>query len=221
VVIATDAVAASRADTAARDGPVGLSGRDAEMNETMVTVVGNVATQPVYRETENGASVRFRVAATARYLDRERGEWRDGHTNFFTVWANRQLAANVAASVSVGEPVMVQGRLRVRTDSGPDGVNRSSADIDALAIGHDMSRGTSMFRREHRQGTPAHPGAPGGAGGMGGGRPEPNWETPVPDAGSVAADGVNAGAGVGATSGSGPRSGTGAGQRAAAAVPVS
>lgn len=139
------------------------------MNETMICAVGNVATQPVYRELTTGASVRFRLAATARYLDREKNEWTDGHTNFFTVWANRQLAANVAACLSVGEPVIVHGRLKIRTDV-HDGKNWTSADIDAVAIGHDMARGTSMFRREPKPETAGVPT-----------RPEPNWETPVED----------------------------------------
>lgn len=56
------------------------------MNETIVCVVGNVATQPVYRESAAGPSARFRLAVTARYWDRERNVWTDG-PNFFTVWA--------------------------------------------------------------------------------------------------------------------------------------
>ncbi|QNP72669.1 single-stranded DNA-binding protein [Streptomyces roseirectus] len=132
------------------------------MNEVTMCAVGNVATQPVYRESPSGTSARFRMAATARYWDREKNEWVDGHTNFFTVWANRQLAVNVAASLSVGDPVIVQGRLKVRTDL-RDGQNWMSADIDAAAIGHDLARGTSAFVRVLRT-EPA------------GGRPEPEWE---------------------------------------------
>ncbi len=81
------------------------------MNETMICAVGNVATQPVFRNLANGPSARFRLAVTARYWDREKSAWTDGHTNFFTVWANRQLAANASASLAVGEPVIVQGPL--------------------------------------------------------------------------------------------------------------
>jgi single-strand DNA-binding protein len=147
------------------------------MNETIICAVGNVATQPVYRELTTGPSVRFRLAVTSRYLDRGKNEWTDGHTNFFTVWANRQLATNVAASLSVGEPVIVQGRLKVRTDV-REGQSWTSADIDALAIGHDLARGTSAFRRAngvHRQ-EPETAAAPE--------RPEPEWETPVPAVGA-------------------------------------
>jgi single-strand DNA-binding protein len=129
----------------------------------------------VYRELPTGPSARFRLAVTSRYLDRGKNEWTDGHTNFFTVWANRQLATNAAASLNVGDPVVVQGRLKVRTDV-REGQSWTSADIDALAIGHDLARGTSAFRRASRPDavaaatTPAQPG------------PEPDWETPPADA---------------------------------------
>ncbi|MEV4437526.1 single-stranded DNA-binding protein [Streptomyces sp. NPDC049577] len=116
------------------------------MNETLVTVVGNVATQPDYREAVNGAVSRFRLAATVRRWDRGREEWTDAYTSFYTVWAWRALAANVVASVSIGEPLVVQGRLRIQ-ERERDGKRWLSADIDAVSIGHDLARGTSAFRR--------------------------------------------------------------------------
>lgn len=149
------------------------------MNETMVCAVGNVATQPVYRDLAAGASVRFRLAVTSRYWDREKSTWTDGHTNFFTVWANRQLATNAMASLNVGDPVMVQGRLKVRTELREGQQNRTSADIEAVAIGHDISRGTSAFRRSGRP-EPAAADRPT--------RPEPDWETPATDATDSAPD---------------------------------
>ncbi|MFI6486476.1 single-stranded DNA-binding protein [Streptomyces sp. NPDC050564] len=136
------------------------------MNETMVCVVGNVATQPVYRELPTGASTRFRLAVTSRYWDREKNEWTDGHTNFFTVWARRALATNAGASLSVGDPVVVHGRLKVRTET-RDGQSWTSADVDAAAIGHDLSRGTSAFRRASKGDMGSAP-TP---------QPEPSWET--------------------------------------------
>ncbi|KOV51952.1 single-stranded DNA-binding protein [Streptomyces sp. AS58] len=145
------------------------------MNETMVCAVGNVATQPVYREPASGPSARFRLAVTSRYWDREKNAWADGHTNFFTVWANRQLASNAAASLSVGDPVVVQGRLKVRTDV-REGQSRTSADIDAVAIGHDLARGTAAFRRANANANAGEAEAP-----VTPPRPEPAWETPEAD----------------------------------------
>ncbi|NUR02450.1 MAG: single-stranded DNA-binding protein [Streptomyces sp.] len=139
------------------------------MNETIICAVGNVATKPVFRDLASGPSARFRLAVTTRYLDREKNEWTDGHTNFFTVWARRQLATNVTASLDVGDPVIVQGRLKVREDV-REGQNWVSADLEAVAIGHDLTRGTSAFRRPGRPEPEPAAGAPQ--------QPEPNWETP-------------------------------------------
>jgi single-strand DNA-binding protein len=116
------------------------------MNETLVTVVGNVATTPVFRELPSGPVARFRLAVTSRYYDAVQNVWTDGHTNFFTVWARRGLGANVQGSLTIGEPVIVQGKLKVR-DEERGGQHWTSADIDAMTIGHDLSRGTAAFRR--------------------------------------------------------------------------
>jgi single-strand DNA-binding protein len=132
-------------------------------------VVGNAATQPVYRESPTGPTARFRLAVTTRYLDREKNAWTDGHANFFTVWARRSLAANVAASVAVGDPLVVQGRLKVRTEQ-REGQGWLSADLDAVAIGHDLSRGTSAFRQSSRPEAQSEASP----------QPEPNWETEPP-----------------------------------------
>ncbi|AXG77886.1 single-stranded DNA-binding protein [Streptomyces paludis] len=116
------------------------------MNDTMVTVVGNVATGVEFRESAAGGVARFRFAVPARRWDRRGGGWVDGPTSFYTVWARRALGANLAASVAVGEPLVVRGRLRVREEE-KDGRRWTSAEIDAVAAGHDLTRGTAAFRR--------------------------------------------------------------------------
>ncbi|MFD3548473.1 single-stranded DNA-binding protein [Streptomyces sp. NPDC058655] len=125
------------------------------MNDTLVTLVGHVATQIDYKETPNGPAARFRFAVTPRYYDRRKESWADGATSFYTVRARRTLALNLAGSVSVGEPLVVHGRLRVREDP-PDGEGNRwfSADIEATAIGHDLNRGTAAFRRVVKADTP-------------------------------------------------------------------
>ncbi|MFF8383359.1 single-stranded DNA-binding protein [Streptomyces kanasensis] len=126
------------------------------MHDTLVTVVGNVATNVEYRETAGGGVARFRFAATTRRWDRERSVWTDGPTSFYTVSAWRQLGANLAASVTVGEPLVVHGRLRVREETTGDGQGqgqrRTFVDIDAVAVGHDLARGTAAFRRGGKRG---------------------------------------------------------------------
>ncbi|MFI9118799.1 single-stranded DNA-binding protein [Streptomyces bikiniensis] len=171
------------------------------MNDTTVTLVGNVATAVEYRETATGGVARFRFAVTARRWDRERGLWSDGNTSFYTVSAWRSLGANLAASVSVGEPLVVHGRLRVREDE-RDGQRKTFVDVDALAVGHDLTRGTAAFRRaartEPRARTDGQPyagtGTGTGAGPVLGPAPEGDpWTEAVAEAVAVAVEGIAVG----------------------------
>ncbi|MEU0299269.1 single-stranded DNA-binding protein [Streptomyces sp. NPDC006175] len=116
------------------------------MNETLVTLVGNAATAVDFRDTATGPTARFRLAVTPRRWDREQQAWTDGRTSFYTVWARRTLAVNLSGSVSVGEPLVVHGRLKVREEE-REGAWKTSVDIDAVAVGHDLTRGTAAFRR--------------------------------------------------------------------------
>ncbi|MFJ9676827.1 single-stranded DNA-binding protein [Streptomyces sp. NPDC101194] len=119
------------------------------MNDTLVTLVGNAATGVEFRETATGGMARFRFAVTPRRWDRGKQLWTDGHTSFYTVWAWRTLASNLSASVAVGEPLVVHGRLKVREEERDDR-RRTFVDIEALAVGHDLTRGTAAFRRVMR-----------------------------------------------------------------------
>ncbi|WGH10253.1 single-stranded DNA-binding protein [Rothia kristinae] len=114
----------------------------------LITVRGFVATKPDPRTMPgNGTAVAsFRLASTPRWYDAQAKEWKDGHTNWYTVTAFRALAGTVTASVQVGQPVIVQGKLRVKTwESG--GIKRSTVEIEALSVGHDLAFGTASFAR--------------------------------------------------------------------------
>ena len=121
------------------------------MNEAQVTVVGNVATQVDFRMSASGVPVaRFRLASTVRRFDQRSGGWADAFTNFYTVWAWRSFAANLASSVTVGEPLVVTGQLRIR-EAERDGRQFASADLTATAVGprsHAGRRLSSALPRE-------------------------------------------------------------------------
>ncbi|MFI8995272.1 single-stranded DNA-binding protein [Streptomyces sp. NPDC053542] len=131
------------------------------MTDTMVTLTGNAATAVEHRYTKDGAAAaRFRMACTPRRFDREQGRWTDGTTSFYTVRAWRTLADNLAASVAVGEPLVVRGRLTVREGEHPPergGGRWFAAEVDAVTIGHDLTRGTAAFRRAARARTETLP----------------------------------------------------------------
>ncbi len=135
------------------------------MNETHVTVVGNVATRVEFRTTASGVPLaRFRLASTVRRFDAQERAWSDVGTSFYTVWARRGLAENVASSVTLGEPVIVTGQFRIQ-ETDRDGQHYVSAELSASSIGHDLSRGTSAFVRV----SPARRGLVGARDGDGGG----------------------------------------------------
>jgi single-strand DNA-binding protein len=124
------------------------------VNETLVTIVGNVVDNPRMRRTEKGMDVAsFRIGSTARKLDRETGQWVDGNKLFVSVSCWRQLAMNAVDSLRRGDPVVVSGRLSTR-EYEKDGQKRSSFELEANALGHDLSRGTTVFNRTRHESLP-------------------------------------------------------------------
>lgn len=117
------------------------------MNETVLTVTGYVAQEPKLRVTAAGTRVvSFRLATTERRFDKSLNGWRDGDTIFFTVTCWRLIGENVLDSLKKGEPVLVQGRLRDGTYE-KEGVSHTVFEIEAHAVGHDLSRGVSRFTK--------------------------------------------------------------------------
>ncbi len=119
------------------------------MFDTYVTIVGNVLTTPEWRRTtqSNTLVANFKVASTARRLDRDSGRWVDGNSLRVRVNCWRKLAEGVAASVMVGDPVVVCGRLYTRDWTDDAGNHRTLYELEAVAVGHDLSRGRARFLR--------------------------------------------------------------------------
>jgi single-strand DNA-binding protein len=113
----------------------------------IITLTGVVATIPRAITTSEGLAITsFRLASTQRRFDRAQEKWVDGDTNWYTVTTFRQLAANAAVSVKKGERVLVTGRLRIRDWESGDKAG-TNIDVEADAIGHDLSWGTAAFSR--------------------------------------------------------------------------
>ncbi len=125
------------------------------MFDTNIVIVGNVLTAPDWRRTANTNSLvaHFKVASTARRLDRETGRWVDGNSLRVRVNCWRKLAEGVAASVMVGDPIVVVGRLYTRDWTDADGNARISYEMEAVAVGHDLARGRGTFVRNRATAT--------------------------------------------------------------------
>ncbi|QIR69613.1 single-stranded DNA-binding protein [Kocuria sp. KD4] len=112
-----------------------------------ITLRGFVGKDPESHLFEDGTMVaRFRLATTSRRFDAASNTWQDGSTNWYTVRCFRTLAMHVMASVRCGHPVVVTGKLGInewQSETGP----RTVVQVDAAAVGHDLSFGTANFSR--------------------------------------------------------------------------
>ena len=121
------------------------------MNETTITIIGNLVDSPELRFTPSGVAVaRFRVASTPRYRDSKTGEWKDGDSLFLTCQAWRQLAEHVAESLDKGLRAIVTGRLRQRSYETKEGEKRTVYELDADEVGPALSRATAKITKVSR-----------------------------------------------------------------------
>jgi single-strand DNA-binding protein len=124
------------------------------MNETTITITGNLVDAPDLRFTPAGHPVaRFRVASTPRFRDTATGEWKDGDPLFLTCQAWRQLAEHIAESLDRGMRVIVTGRLRQRSYQTTEGDNRTVYELEADDAGPALSRATAKVTKISLPGT--------------------------------------------------------------------
>jgi single-strand DNA-binding protein len=120
-----------------------------EMSDS-ICLTGNVANAPQGRQTTNGTPMAtFRLACNQGYFDRKTQKWVDTGTHWFDVEAYNQLAANILGSLKTGDPVIVQGSLKVREWT-TEKSSGTSLDVRAELIGHNLARGVSSFTKNAR-----------------------------------------------------------------------
>ena len=123
-------------------------------NETMVTLQGNVGGDVALRQAGEHLVANFRIACTPRRFQRKSGEWADGETQWYSVSAWRQLGEHCSRSLRRGDPVVVQGRLTQRSYINKNHVEVAALEVEALLVGHDLSKGVSAFTRRPAQQQP-------------------------------------------------------------------
>jgi single-strand DNA-binding protein len=154
--------------------------------ETVITVVGNLTSDPELRYTQNGLAVaNFTIASTPRSFDRASNDWKDGDALFLRASVWREFAEHVAGSLTKGSRVIATGRLKQRSYETKEGEKRTSIELEVDEIGPSLRYATAQVTRtsSSREG-----GAGGGVGGGRGGAPiadEP-WAASAPaDGGDV------------------------------------
>ena len=107
--------------------------------DTPITIVGNLVADPELRFTPSGAAVaNFRVATTPRVYNRDTNQWEDGDAVFLTCNAWRQMAENIAETLTKGMRVIVAGKLRQRSYQTKDGENRTVYEIEVDEVGPSL-----------------------------------------------------------------------------------
>lgn len=138
--------------------------------ETTITVVGNLTNDPELRFTPSGAAVAsFTVASTPRFLDKASGEWKDGDALFLRCSVWRQVAENVAESLTRGARVVVQGRLKQRSFETKEGEKRTVVELDVDEVGPSLRYATAKVNKVSRGGGAAGSSAGSSAGSFAGG----------------------------------------------------
>jgi len=144
--------------------------------DNTVTIVGNVTRDPELRFTQGGAPVAtFGLAWNQRTQNRQTNEVEE-QVSFFDVTCWRQLAENVAESITKGTRVVVYGRLQQRSwETG--GEKRSKVEIVADDVAPSLKFATAELRKNEFRG-----GEGGGrSSGAGAGRALPNEPMYDPD----------------------------------------
>lgn len=121
--------------------------------ETVITVIGNLTSDPELRFTSSGAPVaNFTVASTPRVMDRQSGQFRDGETLFMRCSVWREYAEHVSESLTKGTRVVVQGRLKQRSYTTQEGEKRTSLELEVEEVGPSLRYATAKVSRVNRGG---------------------------------------------------------------------
>lgn len=123
------------------------------MNEPLITVTGNLVADPEPRVSQAGNSwVTFRIASTPRVRDRQSGDWSDGEPLWLGCRAYGEYADNIAASLTKGMRVIVQGRLTQRSYIDNQGQQRTSLDLEVEEVGPSLRFATAQVARGQDRG---------------------------------------------------------------------
>ncbi len=121
--------------------------------ETTITVIGNLTNDPELRFTPSGSAVaNFTIASTPRTFDRQANEWKDGETLFLRASVWREMAENVAESLTKGMRVIVEGRLKSRSYETKQGEKRTVIELEVDEIGASLRSATAKVTRTSRNG---------------------------------------------------------------------
>lgn len=132
--------------------------------ETTITVIGNLTNDPELRFVPSGSAVaNFTIASTPQTFDRQQQKFVDGETLFLRASVWREMAENVAESLTKGMRVVATGRLKSRQYES-NGEKRTAMELEIDEIGPSLRFANAKVNRTQRNSN---------TGGFGGGRTQP------------------------------------------------
>ena len=123
--------------------------------EVVITIVGNLADDPELRYTQGGIAVAsVRVGSTPRTFNRQTNEFVDGETVWIRCTAWREVAENVAQSLTKGARVVVTGRMKPASAyQTAQGEARASLELEIDEIGPSLRYATATVTKRAREGS--------------------------------------------------------------------
>jgi single-strand DNA-binding protein len=116
-----------------------------------INVVGNLTGEPELRYTQSGtAMVSGSIASNRRY--QVNGEWQE-QTSYFNFTAWRELAENIASTMSKGMRVVATGRMEQKDWVDKDGNKRTSYDLVLDEIGPSLRWATAVVTKTDKNGS--------------------------------------------------------------------
>ena len=110
-------------------------------NETNMTIVGYLTSDPELKNTSSGlAVVNITIASTPSKFDKTTSQWVDGQTLFMRATGWRTMAEQIVASMKKGDKVIALGRLVAESYKDKDGNERTATRLDLESVGIDLSR---------------------------------------------------------------------------------
>jgi single-strand DNA-binding protein len=146
------------------------------MNNSPITVIGNVTQDPELTFTASGQA-RLGFSVAVNYVWYDTNNEKQEKTSFVNIVAWRYTAENAAKTLEKGIGVVVIGRLEQRTYEDKEGNNRSAVEVVAEQIAINTSAIEEVTRRQKSEGGQ-------GNRSVGGDKPRPNTKRTLSSVGA-------------------------------------
>lgn len=117
------------------------------------TIVGNITADVELRFTPAGAAVaNFTIASTEKVFNKQTEQWVDGKKLFLRCTAWREMAENIAESISRGTRVIATGKISSREYETREGEKRTVVELEVDEIGPSLKYATAKPNKADRKG---------------------------------------------------------------------